>query len=97
MLSGQIRNVFFLIRIFIESYWQLKSDPRKLINISLPFGNLQVLREVTMSVQKNEKVAIMVTNVAGKTSFRNCITGFIITRTFNSLSGRLMGRRKVCY
>lgn len=50
-------------------------------NISLSFGKLQVLQEVTMSVQKNEIVAIIGPNGAGKTSLLNCINGFYHPQT----------------
>lgn len=50
-------------------------------NISLSFGKLQVLQEVTMSVQRNEIVAIIGPNGAGKTSLLNCINGFYHPQT----------------
>jgi branched-chain amino acid transport system ATP-binding protein len=44
--------------------------------VSLSFGNLRALNEVSLNAQGNEIVAIIGPNGAGKTSLLNCINGF---------------------
>jgi branched-chain amino acid transport system ATP-binding protein len=44
--------------------------------LSLAFGGIQVLLEVSMQVMKEEILAIIGPNGAGKTSLFNCISGF---------------------
>jgi branched-chain amino acid transport system ATP-binding protein len=48
----------------------------KINNLSLRFGGLQVLNDVSLEIQTNEILAIIGPNGAGKTSFFNCINGF---------------------
>ncbi|HOJ13680.1 MAG TPA: ABC transporter ATP-binding protein [Deltaproteobacteria bacterium] len=45
-------------------------------DLSLSFGGIQALREVSLSVRTGELVAVIGPNGAGKTSLMNCITGF---------------------
>ena len=45
-------------------------------NITLNFGGITALSEVSLSVQKGELYAIIGPNGAGKTSLLNCISGF---------------------
>ena len=51
-------------------------DVIKINNLSLRFGGLQVLNDVSLEIQTNEILAIIGPNGAGKTSFFNCINGF---------------------
>lgn len=45
-------------------------------DLSLRFGGIQALRDITFSVQSGELVAVIGPNGAGKTSLINCISGF---------------------
>jgi branched-chain amino acid transport system ATP-binding protein len=45
-------------------------------NISLSFGGVQALSEVSVDARKNEILAIIGPNGAGKTALLNCINGF---------------------
>lgn len=45
-------------------------------NLSLSFGGIQVLSELSISIKSGELTAIIGPNGAGKTSLLNCITGF---------------------
>ncbi len=45
-------------------------------NVSLSFGGVKALHEVSLKVQQSEIAAIIGPNGAGKTSLLNCISGF---------------------
>ena len=45
-------------------------------NLSLGFGNVQALTDVSLEVRQKEILAIIGPNGAGKTSLLNCISGF---------------------
>ena len=45
-------------------------------NISLSFGGLHALDDISVQIRKKEILAIIGPNGAGKTSFFNCVTGF---------------------
>ena len=45
-------------------------------NLSLSFGGVRALIEVSMDVRDNEILAIIGPNGAGKTALLNCINGF---------------------
>jgi branched-chain amino acid transport system ATP-binding protein len=45
-------------------------------NLSLSFGGVQALDNVSMEIRENEILAIIGPNGAGKTAFLNCINGF---------------------
>ena len=45
-------------------------------NLSLSFGNVQALTDVSLEVRQKEILAIIGPNGAGKTSLLNCISGF---------------------
>lgn len=47
----------------------------KVENLSISFGGLEALREITFEVQKGEIYAIIGPNGAGKTTLFNCING----------------------
>lgn len=44
--------------------------------MSLSFGGVKALQDVTMQLRKNELLAVIGPNGAGKTSLLNCLTGF---------------------
>ncbi len=54
------------------------SDPVRLRieNLSLNFGGVRALSEVSLDIRKNEILAIIGPNGAGKTALLNCINGF---------------------
>ncbi len=45
-------------------------------NLSLRFGGVKALDEVTLDIRDNEILAIIGPNGAGKTALLNCINGF---------------------
>jgi len=44
-------------------------------NLTMNFGGLRAVDDVSLSIKKNEIVALIGPNVAGKTTFFNCVTG----------------------
>lgn len=44
--------------------------------VSLAFGNLKALTDISLQIERNEIVSIIGPNGAGKTSLLNCINGF---------------------
>ncbi|HEX7474804.1 MAG TPA: ABC transporter ATP-binding protein [Dehalococcoidales bacterium] len=48
----------------------------KIENVSLSFGGVQALSEVSVDIKDNEILAIIGPNGAGKTALLNCINGF---------------------
>lgn len=50
--------------------------PLKIENISLRFGGVTALNNVSMDVRENEILAVIGPNGAGKTALLNCINGF---------------------
>jgi branched-chain amino acid transport system ATP-binding protein len=55
----------------IDSQIKLRID-----NLSLSFGGVRALVEVSMDIKENEILAIIGPNGAGKTALLNCISGF---------------------
>ena len=56
-------------------------------NVSLGFGGVKALSEVSFDIRKSEIRAIIGPNGAGKTSMLNCINGF-----YYPTEGRIFGR-----
>jgi branched-chain amino acid transport system ATP-binding protein len=56
--------------------------------VSLGFGGLAVLNDVSLEIRSGERVAVIGPNGAGKTSLVNCINGF-----YHARSGRIVYRR----
>jgi len=56
----------------------MKTTPIKLVidDVSLSFGGVSALNDVTVEIKENEILAIIGPNGAGKTCLFNCITGF---------------------
>ena len=56
-------------------------------NVSLSFGGVRAIRDVSFDVRKGEVRAIIGPNGAGKTSMLNCINGF-----YHPQKGRILAR-----
>ena len=57
----------------------------KIENLSLSFGGVRALSEVSVDIRQNEIIAIIGPNGAGKTCLLNCINGF-----YKPQSGRIL-------
>ncbi len=72
----------------------------KVDNISLSFGGVHVLHEVSLSVRPGETLAIIGPNGAGKTCILNCVNAFYRPQSgkifFNSVEITNMAPDKIC-
>jgi branched-chain amino acid transport system ATP-binding protein len=62
--------------IFSDQSRLQKSAELEVRNLSLSFGGIMALNNVSLTVHTGELVAVIGPNGAGKTSLLNCITGF---------------------
>lgn len=62
--------------IFSREYQDTKRAELEVIDLSLHFGGVMALSNVTMSVRTGELFAVIGPNGAGKTSLLNCVTGY---------------------
>ena len=53
-----------------------KKDKLRIESLSLSFGGVNALFNVSMDVRENEILAVIGPNGAGKTALLNCINGF---------------------
>ena len=58
--------------------------------ISLRFGGVQALNDVSLEIREGEILSIIGPNGAGKTSFFNCINGF-----YHPFQGEILYRGKI--
>ena len=61
-------------------------------NLSLSFGGVQALIDVSLEIKKKEILAIIGPNGAGKTALLNCINGF-----YKPQKGEILFRRQKDY
>ena len=66
----------------------------KVENVSLSFGGVKAIRDVSFDIKKGEVRAIIGPNGAGKTSMLNCINGFYHPQE-GSIEFRGKARRRV--
>jgi branched-chain amino acid transport system ATP-binding protein len=70
-------------------------------NVSMHFGELAALQNISLSVQKGEILGLIGPNGAGKTTFFNCVTGFLnATRGdifFNGRNITRLGPHRICH
>jgi len=64
-----------------QSVDEIKEGILSIESVSLNFGDLQALSDVTFNVNESEILAIIGPNGAGKTSLLNCISGFYRPRS----------------
>jgi branched-chain amino acid transport system ATP-binding protein len=50
-------------------------------NLTMKFGNLSAVDEVSLSVRQGEVIGLIGPNGAGKTTFFNCLTGYLSPRS----------------
>jgi branched-chain amino acid transport system ATP-binding protein len=71
-----------------------KMDELEVADLSLAFGGLQVLSEISFSARAGELLALIGPNGAGKTSLFNCISGLYAPRGhIRFRSDELVGRK----
>jgi branched-chain amino acid transport system ATP-binding protein len=70
-------------------------------NLSMHFGELAALQNISLSVEKGEILGLIGPNGAGKTTFFNCVTGFLnATRGdifFNGQNITRLGPHRICH
>jgi branched-chain amino acid transport system ATP-binding protein len=69
-------------------------------NLTMKFGNLAAVEDVSLSVHQGEIVGLIGPNGAGKTTFFNCLTGYLNPRSgsirFNSHEITGLRPNKIC-
>lgn len=63
-------------RIFSAEQQKEKRAELEIVNLTLNFGGVTAVSDITMSVKTGELFAVIGPNGAGKTSLLNCITGY---------------------
>jgi branched-chain amino acid transport system ATP-binding protein len=62
----------------------------KIDNLTLGFGNLIALQDVSLELKKGEILGVIGPNGAGKTCLLNCVSGF-----YKPQSGRILYQVKI--